>query len=213
MTSLVSLARMPSLFSFLPADIPGVPCSTMKAEMPRCPFVRSVTAMTTMTPPILPWVMNVLAPLITHALALTHGSRAHAGRVAAGAGFGQAPCAPHLAADEPRQVLLLLLAATEHRDVGRAQTVVRRDGERHRGTDAGQLFDADAVVDRRERGAAVFFGKLHAGKTERGEFRQEIVRELLRLVPLHDVGTDLGFRELADRPAQQVLLLSRAKVH
>ena len=65
MTSLVSLARMPSLFSFLPADIPGVPCSTMKAEMPRCPFVRSVTAMTTMTPPILPWVMKVFAPLIT----------------------------------------------------------------------------------------------------------------------------------------------------
>ncbi len=90
---------------------------------------------------------------------------------------------------------------------------MRRDRERHRGTDPRQFFDADAVVDRRERGAAVVFGKLDAGQPQRGEFRQEIVRELLRLVPLHDVGTDLGFRELADRPAQQFLLLSRAKVH
>ena len=64
-TSLVSLARMPSLFSFLPALIPGVPCSTTNAEIPRCPFARSVTAITTITPPMAPWVMNVFAPLIT----------------------------------------------------------------------------------------------------------------------------------------------------
>ena len=33
-TSLVSLARIPSLSSFLPGVMPGVPRSTMKAEMP-----------------------------------------------------------------------------------------------------------------------------------------------------------------------------------
>ena len=64
-TSLVSLARIPSLFSFLPARMPAVPRGTMKAEMPRLPLARSVTAITTITPPILPWVMNVLAPLRT----------------------------------------------------------------------------------------------------------------------------------------------------
>ena len=90
---------------------------------------------------------------------------------------------------------------------------MRRDRERHGRADARQLLDADAVVDRRQRGAAVLFGELHAGETERRELRQEIGRELLRLVPLHDVRTDLGFREFADRPAQQFLLLSRAKVH
>jgi hypothetical protein len=37
-TSLVSLARMPSLSSFLPARKPGVPRSTMNAEMPRDPL-------------------------------------------------------------------------------------------------------------------------------------------------------------------------------
>ena len=34
----------------------------MKAEIPRCAFARSVTAMTTIRPPIRPWVMKVFAP-------------------------------------------------------------------------------------------------------------------------------------------------------
>ena len=64
-TSLVSLARMPSLSSFLPGVMPGVPRSTMKAEMPLRPAARSVTAITTMTSPMRPWVVNVLDPLST----------------------------------------------------------------------------------------------------------------------------------------------------
>jgi hypothetical protein len=64
-TSVVSLARNPSLFSFLPADIPGVPRSTTNAEMPRLPRARSVTAMTTMMPATPPWVMKIFDPLIT----------------------------------------------------------------------------------------------------------------------------------------------------
>ena len=90
---------------------------------------------------------------------------------------------------------------------------MRGDRQRDGRTDPRQLFDADAVVDRRQRRAAVLFGELHAGQTERRELRQEVRRKLLRLVPLHDVGTDLGFRELADRPPQQFLLFSRPKVH
>ena len=46
-------------------DIPGLPRSTMNAEMPRWPRALSVTAITTITSPMLPWVMNVLVPLIT----------------------------------------------------------------------------------------------------------------------------------------------------
>ena len=65
-TSLVSLARMPSLSSFRPGVIPGLPRSTMNAEMPRWARALSVTAITTITSPMLPWVMNVLVPLMTH---------------------------------------------------------------------------------------------------------------------------------------------------
>ena len=64
-TSLVSLARMPSLSSFLPGVIPGVPRSTMKAEMPLVPRDRFVTAITTITSPTRPCVVNVFDPLIT----------------------------------------------------------------------------------------------------------------------------------------------------
>src|SRR5262249_7373822 len=100
-----------------------------------------------------------------------------------------------------------------HVDVGSAQAVVRRDRERNRRTDARQLFDADAVVDGRHRGPAVPFVELDARQPERGELRQQIHRELLRLVPLHHVRTDLGFGELAHATAQDLLLIRWAEVH
>ena len=48
-TSDVSLARMPSLFSFFPGRKPGVPFSIMNAEIPWDSFDLSVTAMATQT--------------------------------------------------------------------------------------------------------------------------------------------------------------------
>ena len=166
-TSLVSLARIPSLFSFLPAVMPGVPCSTMNAEIPRCALARSVTAMTTMTPPIRPWVMKVFAPFSAQPSAVARGRGPHPRGVAAGAGLGQAPGAEHAAADQPRQVGPLLLVAAEHPDVRRAQAVVRGHRQGHRRTHPRQLLDADAVVDRRHAGAAVLFRKLDAHQPER----------------------------------------------
>ena len=41
-------------------------------------------------------------------------------------------------------------------------------------------------------------------------FGSRSIGKVLRLVPLHDVGADLGFGELAHRPAQQLLLFGRA---
>ena len=54
MTSLVSLARIPNLSSFLPARNPSVPRSTMNAVMPRLPFDRLVTAIATIRSPVRP---------------------------------------------------------------------------------------------------------------------------------------------------------------
>ena len=64
-TSLVSLARMPSLSSFLPDERPGVPFSTMNAEMPLVPAARSVMATMTKTSPTRPCVVKVFAPFST----------------------------------------------------------------------------------------------------------------------------------------------------
>ena len=46
-TSEVSLARIPSLFSFFPGLNPGIPFSKMNALIPCDPFDLSVTAMAT----------------------------------------------------------------------------------------------------------------------------------------------------------------------
>ena len=122
-TSLVSLARMPSLFSFLPADRPGVPRSTTNAEMPCRPCARSVTAITTSVPPIVPCVMNCLLPLMTQ----SSPSRRAVVRIAAASlpalGLGQAPGAERLAlAPAATRYSLLLRLAAEHRTDARAHS-------------------------------------------------------------------------------------------
>jgi hypothetical protein len=48
-SSPVALARMPSLFSFLPTRNPGVSFSMIKAEIPCCEADRSVTNIATQT--------------------------------------------------------------------------------------------------------------------------------------------------------------------
>src|SRR5271165_584435 len=64
-TSPVALARMPSLFSFLPTLNPGTPVSRINAEIPCCEAVRSVTAMATQTWAYCALVVNVFPPLST----------------------------------------------------------------------------------------------------------------------------------------------------
>ena len=64
--SAVSLARIPSLFSFLPALKPLVPRSTAKAVIPCLSPFSPVRAITTAMSPLLPWVMKFLVPLSTH---------------------------------------------------------------------------------------------------------------------------------------------------
>ena len=146
------------------------------------------------------------------AVALTHGRRPHAGGVAAGAGFGQPPRARARRRCTSRGRYCCFCASLPNmRDVRGAQTVVRGDRERDRRTDARQLLDADAVVDRRQRGAAVLLGELDARSSpSAASFGSRSIGKLLRLVPLHDVRANLGFRELADRPAQQLLLFGQA---
>ena len=63
--SVVSEARMPNLFSFLPAAKPGVPRSTTIAEIPFELPASPVRTITTAIFPDLPWVIQFLAPLIT----------------------------------------------------------------------------------------------------------------------------------------------------
>jgi len=64
-SSAVSEARMPSLSSVFETVKPGVPFSTMKAEMPRCRFSRSVWQNTSANCASRPLVMKSFVPLTT----------------------------------------------------------------------------------------------------------------------------------------------------
>ena len=107
----------------------------------------------------------------------------------------------------------LLRVAAEHRDVRRAQPVVRGDRQRDRRTDTRNLFDADAVVHRGHARPAVLLWKLDPHQSEFRQFGQQVHREMLRLVPLHDVRADLRFGKLTDRLPQEVLIVTEAEVH
>ena len=157
--------------------------------------------------------MKFFEPLRTQHVSLLRRRRPHPGGIAAGARFSQPPCPEDFPFHQPRQVVLLLRVVAEHVDVCGAQPVVRRDRQRDRRTDARQLFDADAVVDGRHRRPAVLLLELDPHQPEIGKLRQQLHREVLRLVPLHDVRPHLGFRELADGLAQELLLVGRAEVH
>ena len=155
----VSLARNPSLFSFLPGLKPGVPFSTMNALMPceffdGCPGQRHPRRRS--RHPECPLVQNVFEPLMTQLLP----SRFAVVRVTYSArrshfGLGERPCANLFALRQRRQILLLLLFAAEFKDVIAAQRIVRGDDDADAAVDARKLFDRDDVLDVAEAGSAV----------------------------------------------------------
>ena len=102
--------------------MPGVPRSTTNAEMPLVPRVRSVTAMTTMTCPERPCVMNVFEPEMTH----LSPSRTAVVRVPAASLPAVGSVSPQAPSLSPRasgsSVPLLLRFAAEHEQMCAAQS-------------------------------------------------------------------------------------------
>src|SRR4029079_2542917 len=145
--------------------------------------------------------------------AVADGRRARAGGVAARARLGEPPGAELLAAGKPGQPALLLDFSAEHPDVGGAEAVVRGDREGDGRIDARELFDADAVVDRRHAGAAVFLGELNPHQAQRGHLRNQLCGKMLGVVPLADVRLDLSLGELANGLTEELLFVGETEVH
>src|SRR4030095_10026764 len=89
-----------------------------------------------------------------------------------------------------------------------AETVVGGERQSDRGVHARDLFDDRLVVHVRESRTGVLFRKQHAQESELPELAEDLARELLRLVPSHDVGADLGLEKVAQR-LQNRLALAR----
>ena len=75
------------------------------------------------------------------------------------------------------------------------------------------LLDADAVVDGRHPGAAVFVRKLDAHQPQRGHARHQLGRKLLVPVPRAHVRTHFRLSEFTHAATQQLLLRGQTNVH
>ena len=135
-TSAVSEARMPSLFSFLPGRKPSIPLSRTKAEMLWCRGALGVGHREDHADVADPAVGGEgLGAVQDPAAVDLLGAAAGAGGVRAGAGLGQAPGADLLAAGERHHPALPLLLVAELVDVVGAQRVVGGDADADRGVD------------------------------------------------------------------------------
>ncbi len=181
--------------------------------MPRGPCDRSVTAIATIVPPMRPWVMNCLLPLITHA----PPSRTARVRMAAAS-------LPELASVKPqaprccpvasgRRNSLLLRVVAEHAEMRDTQAVVRGHRQANGRIHAREFLDAQAVGDGGHARPAPRLRHLNPHEPQGRQLGQQVHRERLGLVPGHDVRPDLGLGELADRQAQELLFFGQLEVH
>src|SRR5262249_32801973 len=108
---------------------------------------------------------------------------------------------------------LLLFFGAGAQDVRDAQSVVRRQRQRDARTDARDLLDADAVIERAHAGAAVGLGDLNAHQPQVRQLFDQLERKMLRLVPLHDVRPNLGLGKFADAASEELLFGRETEIH
>jgi hypothetical protein len=89
---------------------------------------------------------------------------------------------------------------------------VRGDGDRHGGVDPRQLLDRDRVGDGVAARTAVLLRNRQAHQAELAELRYEVVGEARLAVQLFGDRRDLSLRELADGPADQLLLVAELEI-
>ena len=140
---------------------------------------------------------------------------ADAGDVGAGAGLGDPERADLLAADAGHDPALPLFLRAEvehrrHRDLG---VSVEARGDAARAAGAGQLLDPHRVVDVVPALAAVSLRELEAEKAELAAAREELARELPRLLPLVHVRSDLLGDEASHALTKLLVLLGEGREH
>src|SRR5262249_35473484 len=114
---------------------------------------------------------------------------------------------------EVGQPLAFLLLGAEEENRHRPQRRMRRDGDRDRRVDAGQLLDGDRVRDGVGAGAAVLLGDRDAHEAELPELRDEVVGEPAFAIELLRHRSDAIPCERPDGVSDQLVLWSEVEVH
>ena len=146
-------------------------------------------------------------------VAIADGSRLDAGCVGAGGRFGEAEGTKDFSGGEALEVAGFLFVGAEGEEGELHGGVGDGDGRRHGGVDARDFFEHEDVGDGVQTGAAPFFRHEHAATAESAEFTDSIEGKVVGAFPIFDLGTDFGVHELADRVADQKLLIVEGKVH
>ncbi len=160
-----------------------------------------------------PGVGDELLGAVDHPLAvLEPRPRAEVGGVRTGLGLGQ-PEGPELAAgaEVGKQALLLLVGAEQIDRLG-AEGGVCAERDRDRRVDPGQLLDAEGVGERVATATAVAFRERDPHQPELAELGDDLVGEGLGPVELLGHRRDLAAGEVADRVANQALLVGGLEV-
>src|ERR1035438_7963516 len=169
-SSEVSLARRPSLFSFLPGANSFVPLLDWERRQSvgvrrlvgPCDDHRHISVVAIGDKGL----GAVQYPLLSSA----NGRAARAASVGAGARFGQSPCPEKFTCRQLGNVLALLFFIARDEDVVRTQRGVRRHDDADRAIDARQFFNCGDVLDIPHARAAVFSREDRAQQSEFAEF-------------------------------------------
>ena len=138
------------------------------------------------------------------AVALLLGAGPHADHVRAGAGLAHGQRAHVLAADQLRQIALLLRVAAVAPDLIDAEVRMRPVAQADRGRRARDFLHGDDVLGVAQAAAAVFLLDRDPVQAERAQARPQIARELIGPVDRLGARRDLGLREAGDRIADHV---------
>ena len=188
-----------------------MPAGTMIVLISSGP-VRAVTVITEVMS--LPeFVMNALAPSITHSSPTSSRAGPGPAGVGAGLGLGQAERGEPLAGHQVGQPghALLLGAVREDRVDPEPDRGLERDA--HRLVDPADLLDRHAQAGEVRAGPAVLLGHRQAEQPELAHGMHGVDREVVVGVPGRGVRRDLGIGELADDLAEVLVLVGQGEGH
>ena len=139
------------------------------------------------------------------------GAGLERGGVGAGLGLGERVAADGLTRRELGQVLLLLRGVAELQDGPAGEAVLHRHDDADARVRVADLFEREHVGQRVHAGAAVLDRGEHAHQAELAKLRDDVDRELARLVARRRAGEDLVAREFTRHVADGDLLVGEVK--
>lgn len=136
-----------------------------------------------------------------------------AGGVGASGGLGKAEGANDFAGGERFEVtgFLRVAAVGEERELNGG--IGDRERGRHGSMNASHFLEHEDVGDGIESGTAPFFGHEHAATSESAKFLDGVEGKVVGALPVFHVRADFGLHELADRIADEELVVGEGEVH